>query len=183
MAILLRRATRPRVRGVLLGLAVGLLLAISACGFNSSTLQTYTPSAGINFSTGGDNPVDVRNLVIVSTGTGHGYIMGTLTAANQDALVGVSGTPIKPDGSAGAPLQVTFPGRIPVGNNVVVNLVNAPEISASSADLAAGLTADVSLKFTNAGVASAVVPVMPGDVPPYSTATPAPAPPSGNATP
>jgi hypothetical protein len=169
------------VRGVAaLLLAVGLLLATGACGTDAQTLRPYTPGEGINLDVG--NPADpnkvvyVRNLLIISKAPGQGVLSATIVTYGRDELTGVTGTPIKVDGTAGAPFTARLTNTVSFANGAPIVLTDGSPIAVNSPDLAAGLSAAVTLQFRNAGEAKAVVPVVDGNEPQYATISPAPTP-------
>jgi hypothetical protein len=167
------------VRGVAaLLLAVGLLLATGGCGTDAQTLRPYTPAEGINLDVG--NPADptkvvyVRNLLIISKAPGQGVLSATIVTYGRDELTGVTGTPIKVDGTEGAPFTATLTNTVSFANGAPIVLTDGSLIMVNSPDLAAGLAANVTLQFRNAGEAKAVVPVVDGNEPQYATISPAP---------
>jgi hypothetical protein len=168
----LSRATR--LAAVLL---VTLSVAVTtACGMSAQTTKPYTPSEGINIDVGGYAGVKVRNLLILSRTDGEGYLSGTVVSQQRNSLTAVSGKAIKADGTDGAPITATIPQQISLGNGLVVVLTSQPLIVLKSPDLKAGLTAQLTLDFTEAGQATVIVPVADAKVPPYSTISPAPTP-------
>jgi len=114
----------------------------------------------------------VRNLMILSREAGSGFLSATLQSDQRDALIGVSGTMIKPDGSDGAALKATLPDPVALGNGVPVVLTDRPFITITISDLAAGLDANVVLKFSVAGDITVRAPVVDGNEPYYATVTP-----------
>lgn len=159
---------------LLAALVVILTVAVTAaCGQDQQTLRPYTAAEGINVDIGGARGVKVRNLMILSRTEGEGFLSGTLVAADRNQLTAVSGKAIKSDGSDGAPLTATIPSSVSLGNGVLVVLTDGPPITVKSADLQAGLLADVTLEFNPAGSVTLRVPVVNADEPPYATITPA----------
>ena len=158
-------------------LAMGLLLATGACGRDAQTLQPYTPAEGINLDVGAPadprNVVHVRNLLIISKARGQGLLSATMVTYGRDELTGVTGNAIKVDGTDGAPFTATVTNTISFANGAPIVLTDGTPIAVNSPDLAAGLTAKVTLQFKNAGEATAVVPVVDGNEPEYATITPA----------
>ena len=161
-------------------LAIGLLLATGACGTNAQTLQPYTPGEGINLDVGNPsdprNVVYVRNLLIISKAPGQGVLSGTLLTDGRDELTEVTGTAIKTDGTAGAAFSGTLTNTVSFANGAPIVLTDRSRIAVNSPDLAAGLSATVTLQFRKAGEARTVVPVVDGNEPQYATISPAPAP-------
>jgi hypothetical protein len=163
---------------VALLLTIGLLLTAGACGTGAQTLQPYTPGEGINLEVG--NPADirkvvhVRNLLIISKEPGQGVLSATLLTDSRDELTGVTGNAIKGDGSPGAPFTGTLTNTVSFANGAPIVLTDGTPIAVNSPDLAAGLTANVTLQFRNAGEISAVVPVVDGNEPQYASISPAP---------
>ena len=180
--------SRASRRGLLQGfkgvaallLAAGLLLTTGACGTDAQTLRPYTPAEGINLDVG--NPADpnsvvyVRNLLIISKAPGQGVLSATLLTDGRDQLTEVTGTVIKVDGTVGAPFSANLANTVSFANGAPIVLTDGTPIALNSPDLAAGLTANVTLQFRNAGEATAVVPVVDGNEPHYATISPAPTP-------
>jgi hypothetical protein len=175
-----RLVQRFRAPATSLLLSMGLLLGTAACGHDAQTLQPYTPGEGINLDVG--NPADqrsvvhVRNLLIVSKARGQGLLSATIVTYGRDELTSVTGNAIKVDGAAGAPFTATLTNTVSFANGAPVVLTDGTPIVLNSADLAPGLTANVTLQFKNAGEAKAVVPVADGNEPQYATISPAPTP-------
>jgi hypothetical protein len=168
----LSRATR--LAAVML---VTLSVAITtACGMSVQTSQPYTPAEGINVDVGGYAGVKVRNLLVLSRTDGEGYLSGTLVSQQRNSLTAVTGKAIKADGTEGAPITATIPQQISLGNGLVVVLTNQQLIVLKSPDLKAGLTAQLTLEFSEAGQTTVIVPVVDAKQPPYSTISPAPTP-------
>jgi hypothetical protein len=163
---------------VALLLATGLLFATGACGTGAQTLRPYTPAEGINLDVGNPadfkNVVHVRNLLIISKTPGQGVLSATIVTDGRDELTGVTGSAIKIDGTVGAPFTATSTNTVSFANGAPIVLTDGAPIAVNSPDLAAGLTANVTLQFRNAGEASAVVPVVDGNEAQYATISPAP---------
>ena len=126
---------------------VALSFLAAGCGMNVQTNRPYTPSEGVNVDVGDPaNPnkvVHVRNLSIISWAPGEGVVSGSIVTADRDSLTAVSGTPIKADGSEGAPFTGTIPSTVTVANGLQVVLTDQPPIIVKSPDLKAGLDAIV----------------------------------------
>jgi len=173
------RGVRARRLAGLLA-ALGLILAVGACGTDAQTLQPYTPSEGVNVDVG--NPYDlksvvhVRNLMIISKEPGSGVLSASLVTDGRDQLTDVTGFAIKPDGSKGAPLTVTMPNTVSIANGAQIVLTDQTPIGVRSADLRAGRTANLTLTFAKAGETTLIVPVVDGNQPHYATISPAPTP-------
>jgi hypothetical protein len=158
-------------------LLVTLSVAVTtACGMSAQTSKPYTPSEGINIDVGGYAGVKVRNLLILSRADGEGYLSGTLVSQQRNSLTAVSGKAIKADGTDGAPITATIPQQVSLGNGLVVVLTSQQLIVLKSPDLKAGLTAQLTLEFSEAGQATVLVPVVDAKEPPYSTISPEPTP-------
>jgi hypothetical protein len=161
-------------------LSLALLLLGAACGMDDQTLKPYTPAEGINVDVG--NPADanhqvyVRNLLIISKGSGQGIVSGTLLTYGRDQLTGITGVPIKADASEGAQFTATVSNTVSIANGALVVLTDGTPITVSSPDLLPGLTARLTLTFANAGETTVVVPVVDGNEPQYATISPAPTP-------
>lgn len=168
---------RPRA-GLAVLVAIGLLL-VSGCGFGAQTLRPYTPAEGVNFDVGDlnvpDSVVHVRNLLIISRSPGSGIVSASLSAVGSDTLIGISGTAYQEHGIQGTPFTVPLTGPIPLtGNNLVVLTQRTPLITFTSPDLQAGLSADVTMKFAQAGSDTRRVPVYDGNREPYTDIVPSP---------
>lgn len=166
-----RRRRRP-VRA--LAVALGLALALAGCGFDSATLQTYTPAHGVNVDAGG---VKVRNLLVVSKKDGSGIVSATMVSHATDRLSTVAGVPIRQDGTTGAPLTVIMNGQVDLAPSRLVTLTSpTPLVEVSSPDLKPGLTVDLVLTFASGARTQVKAPVMGFEDPIYSTLTPTPRP-------
>ena len=161
-------------------LSLGLLLAGAACGNDAQTLRPYTPGEGVNVDVGDptdtQNQVYVRNLLIISKAPGQGIISAGLLTYGRDQLSGITGVPIKVDGSEGAPFTATLPNTVSIANGALVVLTDSAPIAVVSPDIAAGQTARLTLTFAKAGEVTVLVPVMDGNEPQYATISPEPAP-------
>ncbi|MDQ5855178.1 MAG: hypothetical protein M3302_02415 [Actinomycetota bacterium] len=159
-------------------LAMGVLLTGGACGTDAQTLRPYTPAEGVNFDVGDPadfrNVVHVRNLLIISRQPGQGVLSATLITDGRDQLTEVTGNAIMVDGSPGAPFTARLTNTVSFANGAPLILTDGTPIAVNSPDLVAGLTANVTLRFRNAGEASAVVPVVDGNEPQYASISPAP---------
>ncbi|HLL63245.1 MAG TPA: hypothetical protein VK401_09360 [Propionibacteriaceae bacterium] len=159
---------------------LGLVLVVGACGTDAQTLKPYTPAEGVNFDVGDsydpERVVHVRNLLIISKQPGSGILSASLVTDGRDQLTGISGFAIKPDGSQGAPLRVTLTNTVSIANRAQIVLTDQTPISVTSADLAPGLTASMTLTFANAGEHTVIVPVVDGNEPEYQSISPAPTP-------
>ena len=166
--------------GASLLLVIGLLLVSGACGQDVQTNRPYTPADGVNIDVGDptmpNKLVHIRNLAIISYARGEGILSGSIVTADRDALTAVSGAPLKPDGTEGAPFTVTIPNTVSVANGALVVLTNQAPIILKSPDLAPGLDAIVTLAFQNAGEVTQRVPVLDGNVGPYVSLKPTPTP-------
>jgi hypothetical protein len=172
-----RRGQALRTAASLL-LVIGLLFLTGACGRNVQTTKPYTPGEGANFDVGDPaNPnqvVHVRNLLIISWGPGEGVVSGTIVTADRDSLTGVTGIPIKADGTEGVPFTGTIPTTVTLANGVQVVLTDQPPILVKSPDIAAGLEAILTLQFENAGELTARVPIVDGNERQYVALKPTP---------
>lgn len=164
-----RRAARTVV-AVLLSL--GLMGLVGGCGFNVQTNRPYTPSDGTNADIGTDGALKVRNLVVISRVNGQGDISATLVANTPDQLQSVSVTPVKSDGSTGTAVTATIPSPLDLGAGSLTVLTNVAAIRVSSTDLQAGLTAQVTMQFAQAGPVTLNCPVVDGTIEPWSSVTP-----------
>lgn len=171
-------SVRPRHGWAALLAILGLLLTTAACGMDVQTNKPYTPSEGVNaeVTTGSyQDAVHVRNLLIISSAKGTGILSGAMVCNTSDALTGVSGKAIKTDGSDGAPITASSTS-VALGNGTLKVLTAGPLITVTSADLAPGLDAIVTLQFKNAGQSTLRVPVVDGTQPQYKSISPSPLP-------
>jgi hypothetical protein len=159
--------------GAALLLSLGLLLSGSACGMNVQTLNPYTPAEGVNFDVGS---IHLRNVMVLSRTPGEGYLSASLVSDDPDALLSVTGVAMKADGSEGAPLTVTLPNPVSLGNNTMVVLTDRPLVTVKSADLQAGLVAKLVFQFSKAGEVTTNAPVVDASQPAYATITPSASP-------
>ena len=166
---------RAALKGASLLLVASLAFLAGGCGFRVQTTQPYTPGEGVAVDVGDPaNPnkvVHVRNLSIISWAPGEGVVSGSIVTADRDSLTGVSGMPIKADGSEGAPFTGTIPSTISIANGAPVVLTDQP-IIVKSPDLKAGLDAIVTLQFQNAGEVTLRAPIIDGNVGPYVSLKP-----------
>lgn len=165
-----------RLRRSRLSVAVmlSLVLPAAACGMQVQTTNPYTPAIGVNFDAG---DVQIRDLMILSRTKGQGFLSATLTGNAQDSLISVSGSATKSDGNDGAPLQVALSTPVNVvPPRPVVLTKQQPLITVTSADLQAGLTARMLLKFSKAGEVTTNAPVVDATLPQYATISPKPSP-------
>ena len=163
------RSRRSRLGLASLGLLT-MALTATGCGMDVQTTRPYTPAIGVNFDAG---DVQIRDLMILSRTAGRGFLSGTLTANAEDTLIGVSGNAYKSDGSDGTPLTVSVqPIKVVPGASVV--LTQRPLINVTSADIEAGLTAKMVLRFAKAGEVTTNAPVVDASLPQYATISPTP---------
>jgi hypothetical protein len=175
----LRSGQLLRTRASLL-LVIGLLFLAGACGFNVQTNKPYTPAEGVNVDVGDpampNKVVHVRNLLIISHAPGEGIVSGSIVTADRDSLTGVSGIPIKPDGSQGVPFTGTIPSTVALANGLQVVLTNQPPILVKSPDIMPGLDAIVTLQFENAGEVTLRAPIVDGNEPQFVSLKPSASP-------
>ncbi|HEX3197285.1 MAG TPA: hypothetical protein VHR39_06970 [Propionibacteriaceae bacterium] len=166
--------------GASLLLVIALLLVSGACGQDVQTNRPYTPAEGPNIDVGDpatpNKVVHVRNLAIISFAPGEGILSGSIVTGDRDALTAVSGTPLKVDGTEGAPFTATIPNTVSIANGALVVLTDQAPIMLKSPDLVPGLDATVTLAFQNAGEATLRVPVIDGNEGPYVSLKPTPTP-------
>ena len=166
-----RRWGQPLRTGASLLLVIGLLFLAGACGQNVQTNKPYTPAEGVNVDVGDpaspNKVVHVRNLLIISWAPGEGVVSGSIVTADRDSLTGVSGIPIKADGTEGVPFTGTIPSTVSLANGVQVVLTNMPPIVVKSPDIKPGLDAIVTLQFENAGEVTLRAPIVDGNVGQY----------------
>jgi hypothetical protein len=167
-------------KGAGLLLVIGLLLVAGGCGMDVQTNRPYTPAEGVNFDVGDpatpNEVVHVRNLLIISWQAGEGVLSGSVVTDGRDSLTGVSGAPIKVDGTEGAPFTVTVPSTVALANGLQVVLTDQAPVILRSPDLLAGLEAIVTLQFENAGEMTMQVPIVDGNEGQYRAISPSPTP-------
>ena len=170
-----KRGQTLRAGGSLL-LVLGLLFLAAACGRNVQTNQPYTPGEGVNVDVGDpaqpNKVVHVRNLMIISWGPGEGVVSGSMVTADRDSLTAVTGIPIKPDGSEGAPFTGTIPSAVVLANGAPVVLTAQAPIIVKSPDIMPGLDAVLTLQFENAGEVTARAPIVDGNEAQYVSLKP-----------
>lgn len=169
-------------------IATGIALAalgLTGCGMDVQTLQPYTPADGINVDVAG---IKVRGALIVAGASGPGLLSVGIIAQNADALTGVSGAALSPDGKSEYPLAVTVPASIPLPAATLVPITDKGIVVTSPA-LKAGLLANIVLSFQSGQKVAMTIPVISRDEAPYRTLPPvggassAPASPAASATP
>ncbi len=151
-------------RRALAGAAAATVL--SACGA-PQTLIPYTPAAGVqngpnaaNPNPGDDRYVAVRNLLVLVTEKGSGFLSGSLVARNEAvSLRDVSGAPVVTGGALGTPLVVSGGTRLDIPANRIVVLTDQPAILVKSPELVAGMTAEIVLTFDKGDAVRLKVPV------------------------
>ncbi len=164
-------------RHLLAGAAAASVLAGCAA---PQTLIPYTPAAGVNngpnaanLNPGDDRLVIVRNLLIVETAKGTGFLSGSLIARNEPvSLRDVTGAPVVADGSPGTPFVVSGGTRLDIPANQIVVLTDKPAITLRSPNLVAGFTADVVLTFDKGDPVRLRVPVYSNTNPDFATIKP-----------
>lgn len=167
------RTRSRRSRAALAGLgSLTMALTAASCGMEVQTTNPYTPAIGVNFDVG---DVQIRDLMILSRTPGQGFLSGTLTSYAEDTLIGVSGNAYKSDGSDGSALNVTVqPVKVVPATPVV--LTKRPLLNVASADLEAGLTAKMVLRFAKAGEVTTNAPVVDANLPQYASIGPSASP-------
>lgn len=161
--------TAPRTVAVLVAV-VAVFLATS-CGMNAQTLQPYTPALGINVDVGADHQVKVRNLMVITDEGGRGVVSATLYAERPDQLVAVSGVADAMDGD-GRPLAAALaaPVKVPRLEYVIMTELADPVVLRGPG-LRPGMSAELTLRFRDAGSVTAHVPIMSTDIPYLDDAT------------
>lgn len=192
------REGRTTGRAARIGAAVaatGLLVGLSACGFNAQTLQPYTPSDGVNVNVGNASPasngrtkvepnsaVKVRGLMIVAKSATSGFLSATIVSDSPDQLTAVTGNVLRQDGSQGSALTIALPSPIQLQPNSRVVLVDRQAVTVTGTTVPAGATASLKLTFAKAGSKQVVVPIVDGQNDTYRTVSPSPAPSSSAGT-
>lgn len=170
-----RHSRTRRIAGV--AAALGTALALTGCGFDVQTLQTYTPAHGVNFEiTGADGAnVKVRNLLVIANDQGNGRLSAAIVSNGKpDALTGVSGIATKQDGTPEGNLTITGADKIqlPAGKLVTLTGEGAPSVAVSGTGLKPGRNVTLQLTFASGGVKQLRVPVTDVKDPIYATAAP-----------
>lgn len=141
-------------------LAAGALLlsapALTACGFEQSTFDIYTPAMGANDREG---TVDVLGGVIVASEDGSGTFVATLSNNDQEEAVTFEGVSGDEEDAALEVGEVT-PVEIPRGG--LLNLSDAEQIEPISVDgeFRQGDFVTVTLTFGNGQSTTVDVPVV-----------------------
>lgn len=155
----MERTPRLRRRAMATVLALTASVALSGCGFDVQTLQTYTPAHGVNVDTEGYK-VKVRNLLIIADTAGKGVLSASLTGSEAAKLTAVEGQALKADGSDASPLEFTF-SPVPIEPRQLTVLTDgASPITVTNPDLKPGLLANLRLTFDNGQSVELKAPVM-----------------------
>jgi hypothetical protein len=159
--------------------SAGLILGVSACGFDVQTLQHYQPSDGVdvNVATAANGQPDnqtikIRGLMILAKSDTSGFLSATMTAASDDQLTAVSGTALTTDDSEGSALKVKLSGPVSLTADKAVVLTDQPAITITADKLQPGLNANLTLTFAQAGTEHVTVPILDGNNSTYSTVSP-----------
>lgn len=139
-------------------LAAGALLlaapTLTACGFEQSTFQVYTPAMGANDR---DGEVDVLGGAIVASADGSGTFIATLSNNDQEG-------PITFEGLSGddedASLEVTGVAATEIQRGGLLNLSQAEEPIKVTGDFRQGDFVTVTLTFSNGQSTTVDVPVV-----------------------
>lgn len=116
---------------------------LTSCGFALNTDLPYTPAAGTDDRTG---PVDVLSAVVVSSATGEGTFIATLSNKNQsesatfDSVQGAEGNAVVPADSE--PVEIAPGGFVNLADGGGVKLTGT---------FTAGDTIPLSIGFSDAG--------------------------------
>ena len=163
-------------------LSLGLVGLVAGCGFDAQLLKPYNPADGTNIDVGEDGTLKVRNLQVVATADGEGYLSATLVANAAEQLTGATVAPQTLEGTAGPAAPVELPAPIELDPGQLLVLTDRPLLRVSAPDLQAGASATVVLQFAQAGPVTLQCPVVDGTVPPWTEIN-ASASPSGSPTP
>ncbi len=162
-------ASRFRSRTALLVASATLLLpAVAGCSQEPKVIRPYTPAAGV--STANDT-VKLRNIVLVNE-DGQARLSGMAVSSTDDAITGVTGDALKADDAVSAPLAPSTT-QVPLPRNTAVNLTGAG-IQVSSAKLADGLLASITITFAHAEPVTLKAPVIAASDPDFTPAAPTP---------
>lgn len=162
---------------------LGLVLAGAGCAEDNQyqTERAYTPVDGVNVDVGDlrdiNTVVYVRDLLLLSRGEGAAIVSATVITDTEDALTGVTGRALRPDGTEGAAFTAALTTPVPITPRAPVVLTQSdPLVVVESPELRAGLSAQLTLQFRRAGQVTATVLVMDGNLPQYASITPAASP-------
>ena len=149
-------------------LSLGLVGVAAGCGFDAQLLQPYNPADGTNIDVGEDGTLKVRNLQVVATAKGEGFLSATIVSNAAERLTGVTVAPQTLGGTPGPAAPVTLPAPITLDPGQLLVLTDERLIRVSAPDLQAGASATVVMQFAQAGPVTLVCPVVDGTVPPWS---------------
>lgn len=155
-------------------LSLGLVGLVAGCGLDAQLLKPYNPVDGANLDVGEDGTLKVRNLLVVSTAEGEGYLSATIVSNAAERLTGATVAPQTLEGTAGQAVPATFPAPVELAPGSLVVLTNQPLITVEAPELQAGGSATVVLQFAQAGPVTLNCPVVDGTVPPWTTVSPSP---------
>lgn len=127
-------------RSIAVAAAVLAVPALSSCGFDAPTLQSYDPTVGTYSKA---SSVDVLHAIIVSDTDGQGTIVATLVnndLENDDRLVALAGT------DAENPVEVTLAGETTVAAGGLLKLSEGAPITVTGDEVVPGFF--VSMRFT-----------------------------------
>ena len=163
-------------------LSLGLMGLAAGCGFDAQLLQPYTPADGTNLDVGEDGTLKVRNLQVVATAPGEGYLSATIISNAPERLTGATVAPVTLEGTPAPAAPVTLPSPVTLDPGQLLVLTDEPLIRVDAPGLQAGASANVVLQFAEAGPVALTCPVVDGTVPPWSEIA-ASASPSGSPSP
>lgn len=143
-------------------LAAALLVGTAGCGvlLEPATLQSYSPSDGVNAETG---DVSVRNALLVANSSGDGALVMTLVNSG-DSLVFVN-VELRGDVNLSASVAA-YPGLNKVG------IADDNPLVFTNAGVVAGTYAEVYFQYGNFEGALATVPVLDGTEATYAPYAP-----------
>ena len=166
-------------------LSLGLVGLAAGCGFDAQLLQPYTPADGTNIDIGEDGTLKVRNVQVVATAPGEGYLSATIVSNAPERLTGATVAPQTLEGTPAPAAPVTLPSPVTLDPGQLLVLTDEPLIRVDAPGLQAGASAVVVMQFAEAGPVTLTAPVVDGTVPPWSeiaaSASPSPSP-SGSAS-
>lgn len=152
-------------------LSLGLVGLAAGCGMDAQLLQPYNPADGTNIDVGEDGTLKVRNLLVVATAEGEGYLSATVVSNAEERLTGATVAPQTLEGTSGPPAPVTLPAPIELTPGELLVLTDQPLLRVTAPDLRAGASATVVMQFAQAGPVTLDCPVVDGTVPPWSDIT------------
>lgn len=165
-------------------LSLGLVGFVAGCGEDAQLLKPYNPADGTNLDVGdGPQSLKIRNLLVVSSTKGEGYLSASLVSSTADELTSATVAPQTLAGTNAAAVPATFPAPVKLAPGALVVLTDQPFITVRAPDIQAGGQATVVMQFAKAGAVTLNCPIADGTQAPWSTVSPSPAPSGDSASP